>query len=224
MIRIDRVNKYYNKGKANQIHAIDNTSLTLPDKGIFCFLGPSGCGKTTLLNAAGGLDKVNSGTITINDQVITRASSDKIDDIRNAHIGYIFQNFNLIPKMSAQENVELPLIYRGVPRAERQARVAEALERVGLSRRAKHLPTELSGGQQQRVAIARALVTRPSLILGDEPTGNLDSHTTAEIMDMFHALHEQGNTIVLITHDNDVAKTAKRVIHILDGKLSEVTL
>ena len=136
----------------------------------------------------------------------------------------MFQSFNLIPKLSAEENVELPLIYQGVKRGERQARVKEALERVGLENRAKHLPTELSGGQQQRVAIARALVTRPSPILADEPTGNLDSHTSQEIMDMFREMHELGNTIVLITHDNDIAKQAKRVIHILDGRLTEVNL
>lgn len=136
----------------------------------------------------------------------------------------MFQSFNLISKLTAEENVELPLIYQGVPKAERQERVKTALEKVGLSKRAKHLPTEMSGGQQQRAAIARALVTRPSLILADEPTGNLDSKTSAEIMEMFHELHRQGNTIVLITHDNDVARQAARSIHIRDGKLTEVSL
>ena len=144
--------------------------------------------------------------------------------IRNEKIGFVFQSFNLIPKLTAEENVELPLIYQKVPRAERQKRVQAALQRVGLTKRAKHLPTELSGGQQQRVAIARALVTQPSLILADEPTGNLDSKTSKEIMDIFHELHEQGNTIVLITHDNDVAKQASRAIHIRDGQIREVTL
>ena len=146
------------------------------------------------------------------------------EPIRNRKIGFVFQSFNLIPKLTAQENVELPLIYQKVPRAERIRRVAEALERVNLTNRARHLPTELSGGQQQRVAIARALVTNPSLILADEPTGNLDSRTSREIMDIFQDLHCQGNTIVLITHDNDVAKQAQRAIHILDGKITEVTL
>ena len=136
----------------------------------------------------------------------------------------MFQSFNLIPKLTAEENVELPLIYQKVPRAERQKRVQEALERVKLLHRAKHLPTELSGGQQQRVAIARALVTRPALILADEPTGNLDSKTSQEIMEIFHELHAQGNTIILITHDNEVAKQASRAIHILDGRITEVTL
>ena len=144
--------------------------------------------------------------------------------IRNEKIGFVFQSFNLVPKLTAEENVELPLIYQKVKRAERQQRVAAALERVGLSNRAKHLPTELSGGQQQRVAIARAIVTNPKLILADEPTGALDSKTSQEIIDIFHELHQQGNTIVLITHDNDVAKQASRAIHILDGQIREVTL
>ena len=151
-------------------------------------------------------------------------TENELAKVRNSKIGFVFQSFNLIPKMSAAENVELPLIYQGVKRAERQARVRTALERVGLANRANHQPTELSGGQQQRVAIARALVTNPSLILADEPTGNLDSHTTRDIMDIFTSLHEQGNTIVLITHDSDVARQAKRIVHILDGQLTEVSL
>ena len=142
--------------------------------------------------------------------------------IRNKKIGFVFQSFNLISKLTAEENVELPLIYQKVPKAQRKERVAAALARVDLQKRAKHLPTELSGGQQQRVAIARAIATRPSLILADEPTGNLDSKTTVEIMDIFHELHEGGNTIVLITHDDDVAKQASRIVRIKDGQLTEV--
>ena len=144
--------------------------------------------------------------------------------MRNRKIGFVFQSFNLIPKLTAEENVELPLIYQGVPRAERRDRVEAALARMELQRRARHLPTELSGGQQQRVAIARAIVTNPSLILADEPTGNLDSRTSEEIMEVFRELHSQGNTIVLITHDNDVARQAERIVHIRDGKLSEGAL
>ena len=223
MIDLCDICKFYTIG-GERVRALDHSTLHIFPHEFVSIIGPSGSGKSTLMNIIGCLDTADSGTYLLDQIPIEDYTENDLAHMRNEKIGFVFQNFNLIPKLSAQENVELPLIYRGVPRAERQARVAEALERVGLSKRAKHLPTELSGGQQQRVAIARALVTRPSLILGDEPTGNLDSHTTAEIMEMFHALHEQGNTIVLITHDNDVAKTAKRVVHILDGKLSEVTL
>ncbi|MBR2592440.1 MAG: ABC transporter ATP-binding protein, partial [Oscillospiraceae bacterium] len=170
----------------------------------------------------GCLDTADDGLYCLDGVPIEDYSENDLARVRNRKIGFVFQNFNLIAKMSAEENVELPLIYQGVRRSERQVRVREALERVGLTKRAKHQPTELSGGQQQRVAIARALVTRPSLILADEPTGNLDSRTTADIMRMFCELHEQGNTIVLITHDNEVAEQAKRIIHIRDGKLTEV--
>jgi putative ABC transport system ATP-binding protein len=174
------------------------------------------------MNIIGCLDIADAGQYLLDGLPIESYSENQLAKIRNEKIGFVFQSFNLISKLSAEENVELPLIYQKVPRAERQARVREALEHVGLSHRAKHLPTELSGGQQQRVAIARALVTRPSLILADEPTGNLDSRTSREIMNMFHELHAQGNTIVLITHDNDVAKQAPRSVHILDGRLTEV--
>ena len=223
MIDLCDICKFYTIG-GERVRALDHATLHIFPHEFVSIIGPSGSGKSTLMNIIGCLDTADSGTYLLDQIPIEDYTENDLAHMRNEKIGFVFQNFNLIPKLSAQENVELPLIYRGVPRSERQERVAEALEQVGLSKRAKHLPTELSGGQQQRVAIARALVTRPSLILGDEPTGNLDSHTTAEIMEMFHALHEQGNTIVLITHDNDVAKTAKRVVHILDGKLSEVTL
>ena len=176
------------------------------------------------MNIIGCLDIADAGTYRLDGLPIELYTENQLAQVRNKKIGFVFQSFNLIPKLTAEENVELPLIYQKVPRAQRQKRVKEALERVGLTQRAKHLPTELSGGQQQRVAIARALVTNPSLILADEPTGNLDSKTSQEIMDIFHELHEQGNTIVLITHDNDVAKQASRVIHILDGQITEVAL
>ena len=166
----------------------------------------------------------DAGTYRLDGIPIEDYGEKQLARVRNQKIGFIFQNFNLIAKLSAEENVELPLVYRGVKPAERAKRVAAALERVGLSHRAKHLPTELSGGQQQRVAIARALVTEPSLLLADEPTGNLDSKTSREIMDILHELHEQGNTVVLITHDNNIARQAKRSIHILDGRLTEVQL
>ena len=176
------------------------------------------------MNIIGCLDVADGGQYLLDGMPIEAYSENELANVRNRKIGFVFQSFNLIAKLSAEENVELPLIYQGVKRAERQRRVREALERVGLANRAKHLPTELSGGQQQRVAVARALVTKPSLILADEPTGNLDSRTSREIMQMFQELHEQGNTIVLITHDNDIARQARRVVYILDGRLTEVTL
>ena len=176
------------------------------------------------MNIIGCLDVADAGQYLLDGMPIEAYSENELAEVRNRKIGFVFQSFNLIPKLSARENVELPLIYQKVRRAERVRRVQEALERVGLAKRTNHLPTELSGGQQQRVAIARALVTRPSLILADEPTGNLDSRTTGEIMAIFRELHEQGNTILLITHDNEIARQARRVVHILDGRLSEVTL
>ena len=187
-------------------------------------IGPSGSGKSTLMNIIGCLDVADAGSYHLDGLPIESYSENQLAKIRNEKIGFVFQSFNLIPKLTAEENVELPLIYQGLPRQERAERVREALERVGLTKRAKHLPTELSGGQQQRVAIARAIATRPKLILADEPTGALDSRTGQEIIDIFHELHAQGNTIVLITHDPNVAKQAARSIHILDGRISEVKL
>ena len=174
------------------------------------------------MNIIGCLDVADSGEYWLDGQAIERYSEGELARIRNRKIGFVFQSFNLLPKMSAEENVELPLIYQGVRAAERRRRVAEALERVELGARARHKPFELSGGQQQRVAVARALVTRPSLLLADEPTGNLDSKTGAEIMRLFGELHAAGNTIVLITHDENVARQAQRRVHILDGHVEEV--
>ena len=191
---------------------------------VICIIGPSCSGKSTLMNIIGCLDTADSGTYLLDGIPIQDYSERALARVRNRKIGFVFQSFNLIPKLTAEENVELPLIYQGVPRGERRERVEAALARMELQRRAKHLPTELSGGQQQRVAIARAIVTNPSLILADEPTGNLDSHTSEEIMEVFRELHSQGNTIVLITHDNDVARQAERIVHIRDGQLSEGAL
>ena len=176
------------------------------------------------MNIIGCLDVADAGLYKLDGLPIQAYSENELAHIRNEKIGFVFQQFNLIQKLSAEENVELPLIYQKIRRSQRQKMVKEALERVGLSNRAKHLPTELSGGQQQRVAIARAIVTKPKLILADEPTGALDSRTSQEIIDIFHELHAQGNTIVLITHDPDVAKQAQRSVNILDGKISEVQL
>ena len=223
MIELKEVCKFYQVGE-DRVKALDHASLHIHPHEFVSIIGPSGSGKSTLMNIIGCLDVADAGEYLLDSLPIESYSENELAQIRNRKIGFVFQSFNLIPKLSAEENVELPLIYQKVKRSERQHRVKEALERVGLANRAKHLPTELSGGQQQRVAIARASVTNPRLILADEPTGALDSKTSQEIIDIFHALHNQGNTIVLITHDNDVAKQASRSIHILDGQISEVAL
>ena len=223
MIQLTDVCKFYQVGD-DRVRALDHANLHIYPKEFVSIIGPSGSGKSTLMNIIGCLDVSDAGQYLLDGLPIESYSENELAKIRNEKIGFVFQQFNLIPKLTAEENVELPLIYQKVPRAERQKRVKEALERVNLYPRAKHLPTELSGGQQQRVAIARAIVTRPKLILADEPTGALDSKTSQEIIDIFHDLHSQGNTIVLITHDNDVARQAERSIHILDGQITEVTL
>ena len=223
MIDIKDLSKVYLVGD-ERVKALDHATLHIYPHEFVSIIGPSGSGKSTLMNIIGCLDIADAGSYHLDGLPIEEYSENQLAQIRNRKIGFVFQSFNLIPKLSAEENVELPLIYQRVLRSERQKRVHAALERVGLTHRAKHLPTELSGGQQQRVAIARALVTNPSLILADEPTGNLDSKTSKEIMDIFHELHAQGNTIALITHDNDVAKQAERAIHILDGRITEVAL
>ena len=223
MIDIQDLSKVYLVGD-ERVRALDHATLHIYPHEFVSIIGPSGSGKSTLMNIIGCLDVADGGKYLLDGLPIEAYSENELARIRNQKIGFVFQSFNLIPKLTAEENVELPLIYQKVPRVERQKRVQEALERVKLLHRAKHLPTELSGGQQQRVAIARALVTRPALILADEPTGNLDSKTSQEIMEIFHELHAQGNTIILITHDNEVAKQASRAIHILDGRITEVTL
>ncbi|MBE6932530.1 MAG: ABC transporter ATP-binding protein [Ruminococcaceae bacterium] len=223
MIDLQDISKVYQIGE-ERVRALDHATMHIYPHEFVSIIGPSGSGKSTLMNIIGCLDTADAGTYCLDGIPIEHYSENELARVRNQKIGFVFQNFNLIPKLTAEENVELPLIYQGVKRAERQRRVKEAIERVGLSRRVKHLPNELSGGQQQRVAIARAIVTRPSLLLADEPTGNLDSKTSREIMDIFRELHSQGNTIVLITHDSDVAKQAARSLHILDGKVSEVQL
>ena len=223
MIDIKDLCKVYLVGD-ERVRALDHACLHIYPHEFVSIIGPSGSGKSTLMNIIGCLDVADAGSYLLDNLPIEAYSENELARIRNEKIGFVFQQFNLIPKLSAEENVELPLIYQKVPKAQRARRVKEALERVGLANRAKHLPTELSGGQQQRVAIARAIVTNPKLILADEPTGALDSKTSQEIIDIFHELHRQGNTIVLITHDSDVAKQAERSIHIFDGRISEVTL
>ena len=223
MIDLKDISRVYQMG-SEKVYALNKACLHIAPGEFVSIIGPSGSGKSTLMNIIGCLDTADSGTYLLDGIPIQDYSERALARVRNRKIGFVFQSFNLIPKLTAEENVELPLIYQKVPRAERRDRVEAALARMELQRRAKHLPTELSGGQQQRVAIARAIVTNPSLILADEPTGNLDSRTSEEIMEVFRELHSQGNTSVLITHDNDVARQAERIVHIRDGKLSEGTL
>lgn len=221
MIQLTNICKYYQVGD-DRVRALDHASLHIKPQEFVSIIGPSGSGKSTMMNIIGCLDTADAGEYLLDGLPIESYSENELARIRNEKIGFVFQQFNLIPKLTAEENVELPLIYQKVPRFERRERVREALERVNLGGRARHLPTELSGGQQQRVAIARAIVTKPKLILADEPTGALDSKTSQEIIDIFHELHAQGNTIVLITHDGGVARQAERSVHILDGKITEV--
>ena len=218
MIVFENVSKVYQIGDA-RVHALDNASIRIEDGEFVSIIGPSGGGKSTMMNIIGCLDVADSGRYLLDGQPIEDYSETELAKIRSRKIGFIFQSFNLIGNLTAEENVELPMIYQKVPREERRERVEEALKRVKLEGRKKPRPNELSGGQQQRVAIARAIASRPSLFLADEPTGNLDSATGKEIMKLFHELHAQGNTIVLITHDESVARQASRSIHILDGRV-----
>ena len=220
MIDLKDICKVYTIG-SESVWALNHASLHIYPGEFVSIIGPSGSGKSTLMNIIGCLDVLDSGSYHLDGIAIEDYSENELAKIRNLKIGFVFQSFNLINKLTAEENVELPLIYQGVPAKERRERVAAALARVQLQKRAKHYPTELSGGQQQRVAIARAIATKPSLILADEPTGNLDSKTTRDIMAIFHELHKAGNTIVLITHDDDVARQASRQIRILDGQVTE---
>ena len=223
MIRIENLCKTYEVG-GEIVKALDYATLQIDDGEFVSIIGPSGSGKSTLMNMIGCLDVADEGTYYLDGAAIEEYSDDQLARIRNDKIGFVFQNFNLLSKLTAWENVELPLIYQRVAKKEREDRVSDALEQVKLLERKSHKPMELSGGQQQRVAIARALVTNPSIILADEPTGNLDTKTGEEIMELFHALHAKGNTIVLITHDEHVADQAERKIRILDGRVQEVEL
>lgn len=223
MIELKNVSKIYNIGD-DILYALNNASLKIDEGEFVSIVGPSGSGKSTMMNIIGCLDMADAGEYILDGISIKEYSENQLAKIRNEKIGFIFQNFNLLPKLTAEENVELPLIYQKIPQSERKLRVEEALKQVELYNRRKHKPTELSGGQQQRVAIARAIVTKPTLFLADEPTGNLDSNTGREIMKLFHRLHSMGNTIVLITHDNQVADEAERKIFIKDGNVSEVDL
>ena len=220
MIRMKGIRKEYRMGE-NVVAALDGVDIHIEPHEFVSIIGPSGSGKSTLMNIIGCLDVADEGEYWLDGQEISDYTEDELAVIRNRKIGFVFQQFNLLPKLTAQENVELPLIYQGMSAGKRRARSEEVLERVGLLDRMDHKPTELSGGQQQRVAIARALAGNPSLILADEPTGNLDSRTGAEVMALFHELHEAGNTIVLITHDSGIAAQTPRAIHLHDGRVLE---
>ena len=220
MIVMQGIRKEYHMGD-NIVAALDGVDIHIKPGEFVSIIGPSGSGKSTLMNIIGCLDTADEGEYRFDGLNITDYSEDELATIRGKKIGFVFQQFNLLPKLTAQENVELPLIYQGMSAGKRHKRSQEALERVSLYDRRHHKPTELSGGQQQRVAIARALAGSPSLILADEPTGNLDSKTGADVMQLFHELHQAGNTIVLITHDAKIAAQTPRSIHIHDGKVLE---
>ncbi len=220
MIHIEDMCKVYRMGDI-EVRALDHVSLRVDAHEFVAVVGPSGSGKSTLMNMIGCLDTPTSGRYLLDGMEVSSMNDNQLADIRNFKIGFIFQGFNLLQKLNALENVELPLIYQGIHARERMERAAEALELVGLGDRLFHRPSELSGGQQQRVAIARALVSKPPIILADEPTGNLDTKSGADIMRMLKELHVKGNTIVLITHDKEVAMQAKRMIRIQDGKICD---
>jgi putative ABC transport system ATP-binding protein len=204
-----------------EIHALRGVSVNIERGEYVAIMGPSGSGKSTLMNLIGCLDTPSKGSYLLNSKQVSQMNDDELARIRNEEIGFVFQTFNLLPRATALHNVELPLVYAGVPAKERQARAKSSLEKVELGDRMGHRPNQLSGGQRQRVAVARALVNNPSIILADEPTGNLDSKTGNEIMGLFGKLHEAGNTIILVTHEADIAAYAKRVIHIRDGRISD---
>ena len=220
LIELSGIRKEYPMGDT-VVKALDGIDLAIEEKDFVAIIGPSGSGKSTLMNMIGCLDTPDSGTYRLGGEDVSHLGDDALAEVRSRRIGFIFQGFNLLPKLTAQENVELPLIYQGKPAQERSRAAKEALERVGLGHRLNHRPTELSGGQQQRVAIARALAGKPTLILADEPTGNLDSKSGKEVLEMLKEVHRAGNTIVLITHDPNVANQAARVLHIQDGRITD---
>lgn len=218
LVEINNICKIYNPGE-NEVRALDHVSVSIDEGEFVAIIGQSGSGKSTLMNMLGCLDVPTSGEYRLHGQNVSELTDNELSDIRNREIGFIFQGFNLIANLTALENVELPLIYRGVPRGERVRLARTALEKVGLGKRMDHKPAEMSGGQQQRVAIARAIAQAPPIILADEPTGNLDSRSTEEIMAILQELYEEGRTVILITHNNEIANRAKRIIQIKDGKI-----
>ena len=218
IIEIEDLYKIYNPGE-NEVHALDGVSLTVYEGEFVAIVGHSGSGKSTLMNMIGCLDVPTSGSYRLNGQDVSTMTDNELSTIRNSEIGFVFQSFNLIQNLSAFENVELPLIYRGIPAAKRQQLAIAALQKVGLEGRMDHRPNQMSGGQQQRVAVARALAASPPLILADEPTGNLDTKAGAQVFEIIRQLNAEGNTIVLITHDDELALKAQRMVRITDGKI-----
>ena len=219
LIEIKNIYKIYNEGKESEVRALDGVTLSIDQGEFVAIIGASGSGKSTLMNILGCLDVPTYGDYILNGTDVTDRTDRQLAHIRNKEIGFIFQGYNLIPALTAYENVELPLIYQGISVFQRKERVMAALERVGLAERAGHKPTEMSGGQQQRVAIARAIATQPPIIMADEPTGALDSRTGKHVLEILHGLHDDGSTIILITHDNGIAATAERVVRISDGHI-----
>jgi len=218
LIEVRELTKFYQMG-SESVHALDGVSLDIGRGEYIAIMGPSGSGKSTLMNLIGCLDTPTSGSYVLNNKEVSKMDDNELAAIRNKEIGFVFQTFNLLARTTALGNVELPLIYSGVGRAERLQRSREALEAVGLGDRMTHRPNQLSGGQRQRVAVARALVNRPSLLLADEPTGNLDSKTTIEIMALFDRLKDQGNTIIVVTHEEEIAHNAQRIVRLKDGRI-----
>lgn len=219
IIELNGISKIYEIGNI-KVKALQDIDLSIDNGEYVAIMGPSGSGKSTLMNLIGCLDTPTDGVYKLTDEDVSEMTDNELADVRNRRIGFVFQTFNLLPRANAFHNVELPLIYAGLSRDDRIERVEAALEKVGLADRMKHKPNELSGGQRQRVAIARALVNDPSLLLADEPTGNLDSATSYEIMELFGKLHDSGNTIVVVTHEEDIAKYAHRVVRLLDGYIN----
>lgn len=219
MINVDNLKKTYYMGNQS-LEALSGVTFEITKGEYVAIMGPSGSGKSTLMNIIGCLDSPTKGTYSLNNKEVSQMSDDELSKIRNTEIGFVFQNFSLLPRSSALENVMLPLQYAGISLSERKTIALDALEKVELLDRKDHKPSELSGGQQQRVAIARALVNNPSILFADEPTGNLDSQTGMKVLDIFKRLNENGQTIILITHENEVASAAKRIIHIKDGNIS----
>ncbi|MGM0547452.1 MAG: ABC transporter ATP-binding protein [Bacteroidota bacterium] len=218
IIQLSKLTKIYQMG-SQEVRALDGVSFDVMENEYIAIMGPSGSGKSTLMNLIGCLDTPTSGTYILNNQDVSELDDAELAEVRNREIGFVFQTFNLLPRTDCLSNVELPLIYSGIKTAERRKRSTETLERVGLGDRIDHKPNELSGGQRQRVAIARALVNRPSILLADEPTGNLDTQTGEEIMMLFEELYRSGNTIIVVTHEPEIAQHARRIIRLRDGKI-----